>query len=222
MSKSRDHLRNAIQRVSRGRKALLDGLKDSAIKERTRPDFVWSRIIESFSTMGSSRGYEGLMENPDRMKIINYYAIADMDPSSRLLEIERVLRDSKIRWPSRKAEYIVHNHQMMERLGGPELVTADLWNCRGKREKIDFLKQFKGIGDKQARDIMMNAFDADFQDSIAVDARIKQICSVAGLDFADYESQEEFLIQLAHEIGLTGWELDRLMYWFKDEILEEI
>ena len=43
-----------------------------------------------------------------------------------------------------------------------------------------------GIGDKYARNIMMDVYHEDFRDSIAVDARIKAVSERLGLSFASY------------------------------------
>ena len=53
--------------------------------------------------------------------------------------------------------------------------------CREKTAKIQFLKTFKGIGQKYARNMMMDVYDKDFRDSIAIDARIDGILDKLGL-----------------------------------------
>ena len=92
----------------------------------------------------------------------------------------------------------------------------------GRQAKIQFLKQFKGIGDKYARNIMMTSITADFRNSIAVDSRIKSVTTALGLSFSSYDEHEVFYLDVAGRAGLNGWELDRLLFWFKDEVLARL
>jgi diadenosine tetraphosphate (Ap4A) HIT family hydrolase len=39
------------------------------------------------------------------------------------------------------------------------------------------------------------------------------------VSFDSYAEEENFYVSVAHELGLTGWDLDRLLYTFTDEIL---
>ena len=66
---------------------------------------------------------------------------------------------------------------------------------------------------------MMDIYHPEFRDSIAVDERIRGISQELGLSFSDYASHEDFYLSLAHEIGLEGWELDKLLFKFADDIV---
>jgi len=39
-----------------------------------------------------------------------------------------------------------------------------------------------------------------------------------GLPFRDYDEKEKFLLEVAREAGLNGWQLDRLIYKSKDAL----
>jgi len=66
-------------------------------------------------------------------------------------------------------------------------------------------------------------FGTDFRESIAIDERIKAISKKAlGISFRNYEDEEDFYREAAHGAELEGWELDRLMYQFTNEFLEEL
>ncbi|HEY3853400.1 MAG TPA: hypothetical protein VGO67_03290 [Verrucomicrobiae bacterium] len=79
------------------------------------------------------------------------------------------------------------------------------------------MKSFSGIGDKYARNIMMDVYHPEFRDSIAVDARIKALSNALGVSFDSYADHERFYLSVAHDAGLNGWELDRLIFHFQDE-----
>jgi hypothetical protein len=81
------------------------------------------------------------------------------------------------------------------------------------------MRQFAGIGDKYARNIWMDVYDPDFRTTIAIDERIKRISAALGVTFRTYADHERFYQDIAHEAGLDGWDLDRLLYNFRDDII---
>jgi endonuclease III len=77
--------------------------------------------------------------------------------------------------PDLKGEYIIGCFERIRCLGGPEAAKAELLAQVGREAKIQWLKTMPGIGDKYARNIMMDVYHKDFRNSIAVDARIKSV-----------------------------------------------
>jgi hypothetical protein len=67
---------------------------------------------------------------------------------------------------------------------------------------------------------MMDVYHKEFRDNIALDVRIKSISKDLGLSFSDsdYMEHEKFYLDVAHSAGLNGWELDRLLFNFGDEV----
>jgi hypothetical protein len=59
----------------------------------------------------------------------------------------------------------------------------------------------------------------DFWESIAVDTRGQHVLDALGLPFRDYDEKEKFFLEVAHEAGLNGWQLDRLIYNSNDAVL---
>lgn len=107
-------------------------------------------------------------------------------------------------------------------MGGPERVKEKLLSLPGREKKISFLMMFPGIGEKYARNIMMDVYHEDFRDSIAIDERIKKVSKALGVQFDSYDEHEEFYLQVAKEAGINGWELDRLLFNFNGEVLMKI
>ena len=120
--------------------------------------------------------------------------------------------------PYKKADYILGCFEYVTRLGGPEAAKAKLLAQPGREAKISFLQSFPGIGPKYARNIMMDVYHEDFRDSIALDVRIKAISEALGLSFASYADHERFYLDVAREVGLNRWELDRLLFNFRPEV----
>ena len=85
---------------------------------------------------------------------------------------------------------------------------------------MKFLKQFHWIGDKYARNIPMDLYLDEFHNYIAVDSRIKGILETADypVEEREYTEIEGFLREVASELGIMAWELDRTLYNFEDSI----
>ena len=107
-------------------------------------------------------------------------------------------------------------------MGGPAAARSSLLSCCGRAAKLAFLDAFKGIGPKYARNIMMDVYHPEFRDSIAIDVRIKGISTVLGVSFSSYEEEEAFYLAVAQEAGLSGWELDRILFNFTAEVKERL
>ncbi len=68
----------------------------------------------------------------------------------------------------------------------------------------------------------MIQYDRDFRDAIAVDERIKGVTEELGFTFRGYAEHEGFYCQVAAESNLEPWEVDRLLYWFRDHFVNAI
>lgn len=66
----------------------------------------------------------------------------------------------------------------------------------------------------------MDVYHPDFRHTVAVDERIKRITKELGYEFKNYGEHERFYQDIAREAGLEAWELDRLLYNYRDYFLE--
>jgi len=188
-----------------------------------RPDFLWLSLVESMSSMGNSRGYDGLFGKPENYARITFEALASLPSEERFPVLAQTLGAAAVRMPHRKAEWLATDFEQIRRMGGPEKAKDALLNEPGRDAKIAFLKRLAGIGDKYARNIFMNVYHPEFRQSIAVDSRIESVLSALGLDeLKGYEAREQFLLDAAREAGVDGWDLDRMLYHFKDRLLAKL
>lgn len=199
----------------------LDRLK-AEYAQLSRPDFLWHYLLQSFATMGRAAGAIGLIDNKTNYNKVRYEALTRLTPSARAAQVETTCRAAKIRMPSIKTQYILGCFEKVRKLGGLEAAKAALFARRGRAAKIEFLKSFPGIGDKYARNILMDVYHEDFRDSIAVDSRISKLSATWGLRFDSYQEHESFYLRIAAQAGLNGWELDRLLFQFTDEFLRRV
>ena len=200
----------------------LQNLKAQARDRARRPTFVWDSLIQSFATMGNSRGWIGLVENKANARRVSYTAIRTVASSARFAHIDGVLRDAVVRMPAQKARWLVGNFDRIEAIGGVQAASRAAFSAPGRDAKLAFMLQFDGIGDKYARNIWMDVYHPDFYDAIAVDERIKKISYALGYTFAAYADHERFYQGVALEAGLQPCELDRLLYHFNDSILQSL
>lgn len=191
-------------------------------KDCARPDFLWHYLLQSFATMGGSTGWAGLIGDKANYDKVTFDVLRELRPAARKRRVLTVFRDAKVRWPERKSEYILSAFERVRDLGGPRSASKALFAAHGREAKMKFLKSFTGIGDKYARNMMMDVYHEDFRSSIAIDSRIKRLSAAWGLTFASYDEHERFYLGVAIEAGLNGWEMDRLLYNFHDEFLSRV
>lgn len=189
-----------------------------------RPDFIWHYLLQSFATMGKASGAKGLMQNQDNYQRVTFAALDALTPKKRERQVHEVCHAAKVRMPDVKARYILGCFDYIKSMGGPEKAKGLLLAQSGKDAKIKFLRTFPGIGPKYARNIMMDAYHEEFRDNIALDVRIKSISNDLGLSFSDsdYMEHEKFYLEVAHSAGLNGWELDRLLFNFGEEVKKRL
>lgn len=187
-----------------------------------RKDFIWHFLLQSFATMGNSRGHEGLILNKANYNQVTFDAVSDLSDTQRLDRFKDVLYRAKVRMPLQKAVWLNSNYNKIIFMGGLNAVKEKALEQRGTKFKIEFMKQFDGIGEKYARNIWMDVYHPDFHNNIAVDIRIKSITKALGYEFFNYIDEENFYLSIAKESNLNGWELDRLLYTYKDYFLSKI
>ncbi|MGA8139649.1 MAG: hypothetical protein WB948_03115 [Desulfobaccales bacterium] len=183
-----------------------------------RPDFIWHYLLQSFSTMGRASGRDGLIVNENNYQRVTYNVLAALAPEARGKQISEVCRAAKVRMPDKKADYLLRCFDYVRQLGGLDAAKTKLLAQKGREGKIRFLQTFPGIGPKYARNIMMDVYHEEFRDSIALDVRIKAISEALGISFSSYAEHESFYLSVARDAGINGWELDRLLFNFRDEV----
>lgn len=186
------------------------------------PHFIWNALLQSFGTMGNSRG-AALVKDPKIRATVQFNRLRKLTLAARAKAIREALYAAKVRMPDRKTEWLMENFDRIVAEGGPAKVKAKLESCPGRDAKIAYLRSFRGIGDKYARNILMDVYHPDFRDSIAYDERLKKVSKALGVEFGgDYHAAERFFLEVAHMAGLNGWELDRLLYWETERVIRAL
>ncbi len=207
----------SVKEVYKQKRKIIKALKKECKDGLKRDDFIWFYLLQSFGTMGGAAGAVGLMNWYQEM---TYESLSRLAPIRRRCRIEQICSDAHVRFPNRKANYILGCFDRIKKLGGPEAAKQQLLTQDGRDGKIAFNRQFPGIGPKYARNLMMDVYHLEFRDCIAIDARINSISRCLGLTFSatQYLEHETFYLTVAKKAKLNGWELDRLLFNFNDEV----
>jgi hypothetical protein len=187
-------------------------------KDWFRPDFIWEALLLSVSTLGGVRGAR-LVHDERLHKRVTYAALEKRSPTERERILHDALREATVRMYSIKTGWLAKNFTRIKADGGPAAVKRNLISCKGTDAKIKFLKTFHGIGDKYARNLMMDVNHPEFRDSIALDVRVNRFLDALQVTLHTYREKESFFLSAAHEAGLNGWQLDRMLFNHTDDVL---
>lgn len=205
---------NRLKQPNEEFESYLERAREFADEIKKKEEWLWFILLQSYGTLGNSNG--GIIAHEPNMQ---YSKLASLKPKQRKETIRKYSKENGVRYPNRKTDQIDDAFQLIAKKGGLEAVSATASSLQGREEKIEFLLQFKGIGNKYARNAWMDLHDTDFINSIAVDSNINKILDKLGLSGKDYLVQERKLVSIAKAAGMSGWELDRILYNFTDSFL---
>ena len=152
-----------LHQAKRAKWEMLEEYKAKGQLGAQRPDFLWHYLLASFSTWGNSRGYAGLINNPSNYQKVSWSNIENLQDEDLLQVIHETLASAKVSRAKNKAPMLQINARKIKDLGGVEKASDMARSQRGRDAKIAFLRQFKGIGKKYARNIWMDVYDPDFR-----------------------------------------------------------
>lgn len=218
-----ERLTNAVETVleTTDAKERIEEQKQIAETRRERSDTLWFELVLSMSTWQGSSGSD-LATEEEYYSQVKYDKILQMPENERVQHLKEVLLDAGVNMQDKKSRYISSHVTRIESMGGLEEAQEEFESRDGKDEKMEFLKQFRGIGDKYARNIGMDLFHPDFRGTVALDTRIRNVTDELDVDSDSYEQEEEFYVSVANRLGITPWELDRILYRYTDEVIQEI
>lgn len=200
-------------------RAELEVIRSRSLALRQTPDLLWRRLCAVAATSGSSVNADAFMKRYDTALRF------DLLPKARAAREKAIitqLKEAKVpRLRDRKAHDLSENYRKIRVLGGPVIATNIMLNLSGRKEKQEWIRKFDGVGEKYSIDIWMDICDPDFQDAIALDVRVKNFAKALGFD-PKSRTLTSSLLEFAGDCGLSGWELDRLIYNFGGIILGTI
>ncbi len=202
----------------------LSELKRRCKTDGQRSDWLWHLLLSSMSTLGNTRGYEGLINNPENYRLVAYKNLISLSDARRIRNLKLALENAVVRRSDKKSEWLNENLNYILDCGGLNVVQKFILNIKGAEAKLRFIKTFSGIGNKYARNIFMDLYDTDFLKTIAIDERILSISAALSLDIKglSYIEHEAVYQRIAKDCKLNCWQLDRLLYSFRDYYLDKL
>lgn len=200
----------------------LMNIREDASLLKRRKDMVWYLLLQSAATQGNSKGWDRLRGDSTTLKSVSYDALKLLPPQKRCAQILAALKRAKVRMQSLKAPRLARNVNLITKLGGAAAAKRAMFAQPSRETKLKFIRAFDGIGPKYGRNIWMDIEDPDFENSVAVDVRLKNIASALEFSGKSYAEIELFFCDIAREASLTPWEVDRLLYTFTDYFLNSI
>lgn len=188
---------------------LLNALEDEAKTWGEHSDWPWNGFVLSGATRdGSARWDKNIKphyEDKFSWKVLS--GLSDDEVKKRLNQVGR--------FKTITGAWLWKVFEEIRKKGGPSGIRTHLAPMSAPGV-ICFLQCFLGCGPKYARNIMMDVHDPRFHNKyFAIDSRIKKLL-FNRLGYTgkknDYAAQEDFLVGLAAEVGISCWELDRLLY----------
>jgi hypothetical protein len=173
------------------------------------PDYPWNSIVMSFVTNGGVKHYANLKDK----ELLTWSSLSSRDVDQE----ERRRRFSKANNPIRGKSLhgkLESCYQRIDCWGGVDKFRKKLSSQANFEEKFKLLKSFEGIGDKYARNILMDGYDNCAQNRIALDSRIRSILIYADLSDKKYGTAESFLVEVANQLKISCWYLDRFLFSF--------
>lgn len=194
---------------------------------------VWLRIVAQVMVVGRSSPYEKFIGDGELKKVISYESLSKAESDYELARtINHVLLVVGTRYaqpnPNKclKTQALVHNFREVSKEGGPVAFLKKLSQFQEDRERVQFvIDSFKFIKNKGARDFLMRI--GILKDAIALDVRIQKIFRKLGITFLkDFsyprvydQIEKDILLKVCKPLGISGVELDRMLYRNYNEIM---
>ncbi len=193
-----------------------------AERQGRRRDRPWMGFIVAFATNGGVRHWiKQVGPTQERYAWNAIVRLSARQRRERLIEATNPRRRWK--WNKKKKELwypkkLETCFKEFKKAGGPKGIRKQYRAKKPGAERIAYLKKFEGIGDKYARDIPMDSYDALFRNYIALDWRLKKLLLFAFPKRLNYNDGEEFYRQVAHKLKIDCWTLDRTLFHGYKEI----
>ena len=137
---------DALQHLNPEMGATLRERKEEGKRDLKRSDFVWHLLLQSFSTLGGSRDWPGLMDAMENYNRVTFEALSRLDAMARIRELQEVFRAAEVRYADTRARLMSKYYDLVTEMGGLEEARTRV-RARGQA-KIGFMKRLPGVGDK--------------------------------------------------------------------------
>ena len=192
---------------------------------RRTPDELWLRILSQIVVAGNAAPGDTLRASQAVKEKLAFHRLRKLPPKRRRKVIHAVLRAIGTRYvgssvKNRKIDAALHNFKALADAGGPKKFFKRVAALPTEIERIHFLNDGKTLqyyGKKGARDTLIDLQLA--KKCLALDGRILGLLNKVGVEVKrgsldrNYEEIEKELIKkIAKPSGLSGGQLDRILF----------
>ena len=153
---------------------------------------LWFRMIGQIMVVGSVTGKINFDARPELQKLVHTNALKKLREEERVLNINYVLRESKVRYASEdlnkcaKTKALSNNFEVLQAYEGGMSQILSMFNLYDSKsaewERVEFLKaNFQFMKNKSARDYLMGI--GMNRNTLALDVRIQNIFNYVGISF---------------------------------------
>jgi hypothetical protein len=193
-----------------------------------KPTQLWLRVLSQVVVAGNAAPGYTLQQSKAVGEKLAFSRLEKLPPQLRRERIHRVLHVIGTRYVgkksrNRKVDAAVHNFEALVNAGGPRQFFEKVASEKGTQAKVRYLsKTLKYYKKKGCRDILIELRLAS--DCMALDQRIRKILEGVGVKIhrsidKHYEQIERELIEKVAKPGLTGGELDRVLFQNAGDIM---
>jgi hypothetical protein len=197
-------------------------------KKRTA-DELWLRVLSQVVVAGNAAPEYTLRTSKAVHEKLAFHRLKNLSPQRRRKIIHGVLRAIGTRYvgnssKNRKVNAALHNFNALGEAGGPKQFFQRVASLKSMQERIKFLSETLAFYKKKGcRDALIDLQLAN--DCLALDRRLNRILECVGAKVTGslnkrYEEIEKELIEkVATPCGLSGGELDRILFQNYDDIM---
>jgi hypothetical protein len=196
---------------------------------------IWLHVFAQVMVVGRSEPYKKFNRRVDLKREVAFDSLIEVEDDREVKRrINKVLREVGTRYASsdiskcKKTNALVHNLRVFRHFkGGPKGFLTELSKFSSDKLKIDHVKHsLKYIKNKGARDFLMEL--GLVRDALAFDSRIKNLLQKIGVETPEHfeinpkqydEVENDILSEVCATLGISGVELDRMLYQNYEEIM---
>ncbi|MEF2175795.1 MAG: hypothetical protein V3575_04960 [Candidatus Absconditabacteria bacterium] len=201
----------------------LDQLKLKGQGYLNREDFLWYCVVRIFAYIGNEKGYESFVDNEKLINIISYNSLKNVLDSDEFYGLlVSTFKQGKVELTEERAYQLIKNYELIDAMGGVEKAKEKALRARGVKGKLEFIKQFHGIGNRYGMKLRMDTYHEDFHDQMLITPQISSISKVMGFDFENESQEIYFYKNISNITGLALWDLDRLINEYSNIFLNKL
>lgn len=201
----------------------LDQLKLKGQGYLNREDFLWYCVVRIFAYIWNEKWYESFVDNEKLINIISYNSLKNVLDSDEFYGLlVSTFKQWKVELTEERAYQLIKNYELIDAMGWVEKAKEKALRARWVKWKLEFIKQFHGIGNRYWMKLRMDTYHEDFHDQMLITPQISSISKVMWFDFENESQEIYFYKNISNITWLALWDLDRLINEYSNIFLNKL